>query len=112
MSYDRNLDSIEDIVRSIQFVVEYASTITEEFYSVDHAAQNVIIRELTIIGEAARRLTKDFVEQHPEIPVASMISMRNAIVHDYDDVRLPWIWATVRDDLPPLLTTLAPMLRP
>jgi uncharacterized protein with HEPN domain len=111
MSYDRNLDSIEDIVRSVRFVIEYASSITESFYSVDHAAQNVIIRELTIIGEAARRLTREFLEAHPQIPVASMISMRNALVHDYDDIRLPWVWATVQDDLPELLAVLEPLIR-
>ncbi len=110
MSYDRNLDSIEDIVRSISFATSYASTITEDFFSVDHAAQNVIIRELTIIGEASRRLTKEFVAAHPEIPIASMISMRNALVHDYDDIRLMWVWATVRDDFPGLLAVLEPLL--
>ena len=39
-----------------------------------------------------------------------MISMRNALVHNYDDIRLPWVWATVKNDLPILLKTLEPLL--
>jgi uncharacterized protein with HEPN domain len=70
----------------------------------------VILREMTIIGEAARRLSQPFMDAHPEIPFAGMISMRNALVHDYDDVRLQWVWATVKEDLPGLLTTLEPLL--
>lgn len=110
MSYVRDLDWIEDIVNAIRFVTEYAASITEEKFSVDHAAQNVILREITIIGEAVRRLSLSFVESHPEIPFADMISMRNALVHDYDDIRLPWVWATVKNDLPDLLTILEPLV--
>jgi len=36
--------------------------------------------------------------------------MRNAIIHDYDDVRLPWVWSTVKNDLPGLLLTIEPIL--
>jgi uncharacterized protein with HEPN domain len=111
MSYNRDLDSVEDIVKSIRFVTSYAETVTEDQFSVDHAVQNVILREVTIIGEAARRLSRSFLEEHPEIPVADMISMRNALVHDYDDIRLPWVWATVKNDLPGLLATLEHLYR-
>ncbi len=105
MSFPRDLDSIEDIARSIQFVMEYADSITEDIFSVDHAAQNVIIRELTVIGEAARRLSKPFLANNPGFPIADMIALRNALVHDYDDIRLPWVWATVKQDLAPLLAS-------
>jgi uncharacterized protein with HEPN domain len=73
MSYNRNLDWMEDIVNAIRFVTEYAETVTEDTFSVDHAVQNVILREITIIGEAVRRLTQPFIESHPEIPFADMI---------------------------------------
>ena len=111
MSYHRDLDWIHDIVGSIKFVTEYASSITEDFFSLDHAAQNVILREVTIIGEAARRCSPEFIESHPEIPFADMISMRNALVHDYDDIRLPWVWVTVKNDLPGLLLILEPLTK-
>lgn len=78
MSYDRNLDSIEDIVRSIGFAIEFTSGISEEFFSVDHAAQNVVIRELTIIGEATRRLTPEFLRyiRRFRLPPFSRCEMR------------------------------------
>ena len=106
MSYNRDLDWIEDIIRAIRFLLEYADTVDEGHFSVDHAIQNVILREITVIGEAARRLSDDFVLAHPEVPVPEMISMRNALVHDYDDIRLPWVWSTVINDLPGLLEIL------
>lgn len=112
MSYHRDLDWIEDIIRAIRFVLEYADTVDEDRFSVDHAIQNVILREVTVIGEAARRLSDDFVRAHPEVPVPEMISMRNALVHDYDDIRLPWVWSTIKNDLPGLLQILEQQFPP
>lgn len=39
-----------------------------------------------------------------------MIGMRNQVIHVYDAVDINVVWRTVRDDLPPLLETLADIL--
>jgi len=58
MSYNRDADSLDDIVKAVRFATEYAATVTEDIFSVDHAVQNVILRELMIIGKLSEEFLK------------------------------------------------------
>lgn len=67
--------------------------------------QDAVIRNIEIIGEAARQLQRhvpEFVESHPELPWIEMWSMRNKMIHNYFDVDVDVVWRTVEDDLPRL----------
>ena len=50
--------------------------------------QDDILRRITIIGEATKRLSNEFRLQHAEIPWKQMAGMRDVITHDYDEVDL------------------------
>jgi len=65
-----------------------------------------IIKSIEIIGEAASTVTKDFRERHKEIPWASIVAMRNRLIHVYFDIDLDRVWDTLIDDLPPLIVAL------
>ena len=65
-----------------------------------------LVRLVEIVGEAANRVTKQGQADHPEIPWREIISMRNRIVHGYDQVNFDILWAVVRSDLPPLVAHL------
>jgi uncharacterized protein with HEPN domain len=63
-----------------------------------------------IIGEAANRVPEDFQENHPEIPWAQIIGMRNRLIHGYDEVDLDFLWSVVQDDVPELIVQLEKLL--
>jgi uncharacterized protein with HEPN domain len=42
-----------------------------------------VVRNLEIIGEAARQVPDDFAAAHPEVPWTRIAGLRNRIVHDY-----------------------------
>ena len=42
-----------------------------------------IFYNVAIIGEAAYKLTKEFIESHNDVPWRSIINMRHVIVHGY-----------------------------
>lgn len=65
-----------------------------------------IIKSIEIIGEAASTVTKDFRDKHNEIPWASIVAMRNRLIHVYFDIDLDRVWDTITDDLPPLIAAL------
>ena len=69
-----------------------------------------ITRLVEVIGEAAGKISKEFQSVHPEIPWAVIVSMRNHLIHAYFDVDTEQVWDTVRDDLPPLISTLEGLL--
>ncbi len=59
-----------------------------------------------MIGEAARRVSNDVREAHPEIPWADIVGMRSKIVHDYMNVDEDIVWEVVTRDLPALVAAL------
>lgn len=69
-----------------------------------------IVKSIEIIGEAASTVTKDFRDKHNEIPWASIVAMRNRLIHVYFDVDLNRVWDTLTDDLPPLIVALEKVL--
>lgn len=59
-----------------------------------------MIRRLSIIGEAIKRLPQDFRDQHPEIAWRKATGMRDILVHNYDEVEIDQVWLTITGVLP------------
>lgn len=92
---------IEDIIQAIESIESYHVSSYEIFLN-DEKTQDAIMYNLIIIGEAANQITKEFQENHPQIPWASIIGTRNVIVHGYDQVKLQIVWDILTRDLPSL----------
>ncbi|MBM2812219.1 MAG: uncharacterized protein HW416_2978 [Chloroflexi bacterium] len=67
----------------------------------------VLVRLAEIVGEAARRLSDDLRQRHPEAPWPQIIGLRNRLIHGYDQVDVGVVWDVVHNDFP----TLAAQLR-
>jgi len=65
---------------------------------------------LEIIGEAAGRVSGATTTKFPNLPWKKMVSMRNIMIHEYEDVDLDIVWDTVQNDLPPLISLLEPLI--
>ena len=61
-----------------------------------------VVRELEIIGEAAGKLSKNFKSEHPEIPWADIVGMRNRLIHEYFGVDVKLVWQTSQKNVPEL----------
>ncbi|MBV5305856.1 MAG: DUF86 domain-containing protein [Desulfobulbaceae bacterium] len=83
----------------------YARVQKEEFLTVSHW-QDAIIRNLEIIGEAAKRVSKPLKEQYPTIPWREIAGLRDVLIHDYMGVDLETVWNVVENDLPSLKNQL------
>jgi len=68
--------------------------------------QHAVIRCLTVIGEAANRVSTDTRAALPGIAWSEAVGLRNVLVHDYQRIALARVWTIVQDDLPPLLSAL------
>jgi len=55
---------------------------------------------LTIIGEAAKMVSPEVREGHPEIPWREAAGMGDKIIHHYFGVDYEAVFLTIRDDLP------------
>ncbi len=83
---------------------------TAEEFGADEMVQDAVVRNLGIIGEAARHVPSDVQERYPGIPWAQIRGMRNVVIHEYPEVNLSIIWRTVTRNLPPLAPKLEEIL--
>ena len=70
------------------------------------------IQALQDIGEAARRLSQETRDKHPQIPWREITSMRNLVIHEYDVVDIGQVWDTVQNKIPPLIEELKKIVPP
>ena len=76
----------------------------------DPKTQSSVLYQLLVVGEAVKRLSTEFREQHPAIPWSLMAGMRDHLIHAYDTVDWDEVWTTVTRDIPILLAQLKPLL--
>jgi len=71
----------------------------------------VVLRRLTVIGEAASKLSEDLRSRHPEVPWKQAIGLRHRVTDGYFGLDWTIIWKTVTEDLPVLRRQIAEVLR-
>lgn len=72
----------------------------------DIKTQSAVLHQLMVMGEAVKRLSRDYREQHPHIPWKVMAGMRDVLIHGYDIVELNEVWKTANEDVPRVLPLL------
>jgi uncharacterized protein with HEPN domain len=63
-------------------------------------------RALFIIGEAANRVPREVQAQHPQVPWAAIIGLRNILAHGYEVIEPQKLWLTATVSVPGLLKQL------
>jgi uncharacterized protein with HEPN domain len=51
-------------------------------------------REITIMGEAASKLSVAFKQEHAEVPWTRLVRLRNFYVHAYERLDAEEVWGT------------------
>lgn len=102
---------VEDIIRAIEKTGSYAGGADYEAFTNNTMAVDAVIRNLEVIGEAARNIPAEIAARHPEIGWPEMRAIRNILIHEYFGVDLSIVWQTVKHDLPPLLPKLRALLQ-
>ncbi|MFH1877488.1 MAG: DUF86 domain-containing protein [Candidatus Omnitrophota bacterium] len=93
---------IADIVTSIKKIEKYTKDMLFEEFKKDDKTVDSVIRNLEVIGEAAKNLKKHCKDIYPDIPWQVMISMRNKVIHEYFGIDLSILWSTIKYDIPHL----------
>jgi uncharacterized protein with HEPN domain len=98
---------LEDILSSLSKIEEYTEKLTFEEFSNDQMVLDAVVRNLEIIGEAARNIPQELKSENSDIAWEKMISMRNKVMHEYFGVDEEILWKTIKDDLPDLKEKIA-----
>jgi uncharacterized protein with HEPN domain len=93
---------LEDMVESIDLIEEYVKNMDRNSWSQDRKTIDAVIRNLEVIGEAAKHLPAELQERYPDIPWFHIQGMRNLLIHEYFGVDTDILWQTIEKDLPSL----------
>lgn len=107
----RDKERLIHINQAIENIESFIKNKTyEEFYQ-DPILYHAVVNNLAILGEAAYKLTKDFLDNHPEVPWKDIIHMRHFLIHGYYQVAKNIIWDTIKEDLQPLKNNINKFLK-
>ena len=93
---------VDDILDAISRIREYMSGMDLDDLAADRKTTDAIVRNLEIIGEAARGLPDSVTKQAPEIDWRKIVGLRNILIHEHFGVSLSILWDIVQNKLDPL----------
>jgi uncharacterized protein with HEPN domain len=109
---EHDLVRLRHMLDAAQKAISFAEGKTRESLDTDEQLTFALLKAVEIIGEAAGQVSKETQAASPEVPWASIIGMRNRLVHAYFDVNLNVVWDTVAHNLPPLVDALEQIIPP
>ena len=101
---------LRHILDACRRAIKFTAGMNLEQFTADEKTISAVVRELSVVGEAARKTTDDFRKKTPQIPWERIFGMRNRLIHDYMGVQLPILWQTVQEDIPELQTIIEGIL--
>ena len=99
----RNGQRLYHIIQAGERIFRSVDGISKEDFYANEDKQGNVVRCLEIIGEAANHLSNEILSAHEDIPWHAIVGMRNNLIHGYNEVNYEFVWATVQNDIRPLI---------
>ena len=74
---------LNHIVQSVSLIEKYTENLTEEEFLSNSLVQDGTIRQIQIIGEATKNLSKSLRDKHPQVNWRGVAGMRDKLIHNY-----------------------------
>jgi uncharacterized protein with HEPN domain len=102
---------LAQILERIDRIKEYTASGKQAFFA-DRRTQDAVIRNIEVIGEAAKRIPEDYRKEQPALPWRAIAGFRDILIHQYEGVSVAEIWQIVERDLEPLQEAIIAILPP
>jgi uncharacterized protein with HEPN domain len=93
---------LSDIMEAADSVAAFIASCDRAAFVDNDLLRSAVLHKLTVIGEAAARVSAELRERHPEIEWPDIVGFRNIAVHAYFAVDWSIVWSTAAHDAPQL----------
>jgi uncharacterized protein with HEPN domain len=97
---------VDDMIVACEKIQRYVAQRPRAVFEADEQAFDAVLKNLEVIGEAAKRLPAEIKDAHPEIAWRDIAGLRDIIVHEYFGLDLDIVWDVAEKRIPTLLVQL------
>lgn len=101
---------LDDITEASEAIGRFLAGVSEGAFLASDLLQSAVLQKLTVIGEAAARLSPEFKASAPHIPWPDIVAFRNIAVHAYFSVQWPIVWVAATEEARLLRTQVLDLL--
>ena len=102
---------LQHILDSILAIQKFIKGVSKKNFLKNRLIQSAVLRELEIIGEATKNLSREVKKKYSEIPWKKIAGMRDKLIHAYFGVDLDLVWETIKEEIPKLERKIREILR-
>ncbi len=103
MSKRSDSDCLRDIAEALRRIGDYVAGLTSHEFMEDKRTQDAVGRNLEVMGEATKNLSKRLRDAHPNVPWKDMAGVRDKVIHHYFGINLEIVWEIAKGESPELL---------
>jgi uncharacterized protein with HEPN domain len=101
---------LEDIERACSKIERFTTGMTIESFVADERTYDAVLRNLEVLGEAAKRVPDALRAEMPEVPWRAIAGFRDFVAHVYFALDDAIVWGAVQDEVPKLRATVTRFL--
>jgi uncharacterized protein with HEPN domain len=111
MSERTDIEYLADTKEAVLRINTYIQDLTFEQFIEDKKTQDAVVRNLEVIGEAAKNISEELKSRSPQIPWKDLAGVRDKLIHHYFGVNFDVVWNIARQELPDVLSRLEEILK-
>jgi len=107
----RDKDFLGDINEAMNLIGLYTKGLTYRKFLEDRKAQDAIVRNLEVIGEASKNITTAFKAKYHDVPWKKLAGLRDKLIHFYFGIDYKIVWSIAKKELPEVCKQVKEILK-